>query len=104
MTLILSNDNVGKFLTMPDCATVLEEVYAEPAEHRGVTRTRSDCFTPTSREDALYRLKSMVGVILKLDVGAVRINSDIVSWPERGNTGHDPEKWTSGFTKRSCSI
>ena len=86
MTLILSNDDVGKLVTMPDCIDVLEEAYRELAEGRGVSRTRSDCITPTSScEDALYSLKSMDGVIPKLGVGAIRINSDIVSWPKRGN-------------------
>jgi ornithine cyclodeaminase/alanine dehydrogenase-like protein (mu-crystallin family) len=86
MTLILSNDDVGKLLTMPECIDVLEDSYIELAEGRGVSRTRSDCFTPTSREDALYSLKSMDGVVPKLGVGAVRINSDIITWPKTGNT------------------
>ena len=47
MTLILSNDDVAKLLTMPDCIAVLEEAYVELAEGRGVSRTRSDCLTPT---------------------------------------------------------
>ena len=85
MTLILSNDDVEKLLTMRDCIAVMEEAYAELAEGRGVSRTRSDCFTPTVRADALYSLKSMDGVAPKLGVGAVRINSDIVTWPKRGN-------------------
>ena len=85
MTLILSNDDAEKLLTMPECIDVLEEAYAELAEGRGVSRTRSDCFAPTSREDALYSLKSMDGIIPKFGVGAVRINSDIVTWPKRGN-------------------
>src|SRR5579862_1722529 len=86
MTLILSNDDVGKLITMPDCIAVLEEAYVELAEGRGVSRTRSDSITPTSgRADALYSLKSMDGVIPKLGVGAVRINSDIVTWPKKGN-------------------
>src|SRR5437764_3160141 len=85
MTLILSNDDVEKLLTMRECIAVMEEAYVELAEGRGVSRTRSDCFTPTSRADALYSLKSMDGVIPKLGVGAVRINSDIITWPKRGN-------------------
>jgi alanine dehydrogenase len=85
MTLILSNDDVGKLLTMPECIDVLEEAYTELAEGRGVSRTRSDSFAPTAREDALYSLKSMDGVIPKLGVGAVRINSDIITWPKKGN-------------------
>jgi alanine dehydrogenase len=78
MTLILSNDDVGRLLTMPECIDVLEQAYAELAEGRGVSRTRSDCITPTTREDAVYSLKSMVG--------AVRISSDIITWPKAGNT------------------
>jgi hypothetical protein len=85
MTLILSNDDVEKLLTMPECIEVMEEAYIELAEGRGVSRTRSDCFTPTTRADALYSLKSMDGVVPKLGVGAVRINSDIITWPKRGN-------------------
>ena len=49
---------------------------------RGVTRRRSDCLTPTARPDAIYSLKSMDAVIPKLGVGAVRIGSDIVTWPK----------------------
>ena len=86
MTLILSNDDVDKLVTMPECIAVLEEAYIELAEGRGISRTRSDCITPTTgRADALYSLKSMDGVVPKLGVGAVRVNSDIVSWPKRGN-------------------
>lgn len=85
MTLILSNDDVEKLLTMRECIEVMEEAYVELAEGRGVSRTRSDCFTPTARADALYSLKSMDGVVPKLGVGAVRINSDIITWPKRGN-------------------
>jgi ornithine cyclodeaminase/alanine dehydrogenase-like protein (mu-crystallin family) len=85
MTLILSNDDVEKLLTMRDCIDVMEEAYVELAEGRGISRTRSDCFAPTTRTDALYSLKSMDGVVPKLGVGAVRINSDIITWPKRGN-------------------
>jgi len=86
MTLILSNADVDKLLTMPECIDALEEAYVELAEGRGITRTRSDCITPTQREDAVYGLKSMDGVCPKLGIGAVRINSDIIRFPKRGNT------------------
>ena len=85
MTLILSNDDVEKLLTMPECIAVLEEAYVELAEGRGVNRTRSDCITPTANPDAIYGLKSMDGVIPKLGIGAIRINSDIVTFPKKGN-------------------
>jgi ornithine cyclodeaminase/alanine dehydrogenase-like protein (mu-crystallin family) len=85
MTLILSNNDVENLMTMPECIDVLEEAYVELADGRGVSRTRSDCLTPTARADAIYALKSMDGVVPKFGVGAVRIDSDIVTWPKRGN-------------------
>jgi alanine dehydrogenase len=85
MTLILSNDDVDKLLTMRECLDVLEDAYVELAEDRGVNRTRSDCITPTANPDAIYGLKSMDGVIPKLGIGAIRINSDIVTFPKKGN-------------------
>jgi alanine dehydrogenase len=85
MTLILSNDDVDKLLTMRECIDVLEDAYVELAEGRGVNRTRSDCITPTANPDAVYGLKSMDGVIPKFGIGAIRINSDIVTYPKKGN-------------------
>ncbi|HYM19111.1 MAG TPA: ornithine cyclodeaminase family protein [Micropepsaceae bacterium] len=84
MTLILSNDDVESVLSMPLCLDALEDAYRELAEGRGLSRRRSDSFAPTSRQDALYSLKSMDGICPKLGVGAVRINSDIITWPEIG--------------------
>src|SRR5271169_4849135 len=84
MTLILSNDDVEKLLTMHECIEVLEDVYIELGAGRSVNRIRSDCLVPVARKDALYSLKSMDAVIPKLGVGAVRIDSDIVTWPRQG--------------------
>jgi alanine dehydrogenase len=85
MTLILSNADVEQLLTMPECIAVMEDAYVELAEGRALSRRRSDCIIPTSRPDAVYGLKSMDGVSPKLGIGAVRINSDIVTFPKRGN-------------------
>jgi alanine dehydrogenase len=103
MTLILSNDDVEKLLTMPECIAALEEAYVELAEGRGVTRTRSDCITPTARPDAVYGLKSMDGVIPKLGIGAIRINSDIVTFPKRGNNVRR-EKVPAAPNGRYCGL
>ena len=83
MTLLLSNDDVAELLSMSECMAVLEEAYVELAAGRGVSRIRSDTLTPTTRRERLYGLKTMDGVVPKLGVGAVRINSDILTWPER---------------------
>ena len=85
MTLILSNEEIDALLDMGELIDVLEDAYRELAEGRGGTRLRSDIITPTTlREDGLYALKSMDGVIPKLGVGAVRINSDILTFPQTG--------------------
>lgn len=83
MTLILSNQDVDELLTMPECIDALEDAYRELAHGRGVNRRRSDSLVPTSRADALYSLKTMDGIVPKFGVGAVRIDSDIVTWPKR---------------------
>src|SRR6476660_2466660 len=56
MTLILSNDDVSQLLTMRECIDVLEDVYVELANGRGVNRVRSDCLVPSGQGDALYSL------------------------------------------------
>lgn len=84
MTLILSNQDVEKLLPMRECIDVLEDVYVELCEGRAVNRRRSDCLVPSGNDDAVYSLKSMDSVIPKLGIGAVRIDSDIVTWPRRG--------------------
>jgi ornithine cyclodeaminase/alanine dehydrogenase-like protein (mu-crystallin family) len=42
MTLILSNDDVEKLLTMRECIAVMDEAYVELADVRVLSRTRSD--------------------------------------------------------------
>ena len=86
MTLILSNEDIEQVLEMGELVPVLEEAYIELVEGRGGNRRRSDIVTPTTlREDGLYALKSMDGVIPKLGVGAIRLNSDILTFPTTGN-------------------
>ncbi|HEX2727965.1 MAG TPA: ornithine cyclodeaminase family protein [Beijerinckiaceae bacterium] len=85
MTLILSNSDVEDLLTMRECIESFETAYLELAEGRALTRTRSDCIVPTGRDGALYSLKSMDGVIPAYGVGAVRIDSDLVTWPKQGD-------------------
>jgi len=85
MTLVLSNQDVEKLLPMRDCIAALEAMYVELSEGRGVNRVRSDCLVPTKRDGALYSLKSMDAIIPGAGVGAIRIDSDIVTWPKQGD-------------------
>ena len=84
MTLILSNDDVEKLLSVRECIDVLEKAYLELADGTGVARTRSDSIVTAKQPDTLYSLKSMDGVIPGLGVSAVRIDSDLVTYPSEG--------------------
>jgi ornithine cyclodeaminase/alanine dehydrogenase-like protein (mu-crystallin family) len=84
MTLILSNDEVSRVLTVPDCIAILEDAYRELHAGRAVTRRRSDCLVPAGRDGAVYGFKTMDGVVPAQGVSAVRLNSDIVTWPRIG--------------------
>ena len=87
MTLILSNDDVARLLTVPDCIAAMEQAYADLARGKGVNRVRSDSITGiASRPEAIYGLKTMDGIVPRLGVGAVRINSDVITWPMVGNS------------------
>lgn len=83
MTLILSNAEVAEVVSMKDCINSLEDAFLELAEGRGAFRRRSDICTPTDHEGGgMYALKSMDGVVPKLGVAAIRLNSDILTFPE----------------------
>jgi ornithine cyclodeaminase/alanine dehydrogenase-like protein (mu-crystallin family) len=82
MMLILSNQDVEALLPMSDCIDVLDQAYRELAQERAVNALRSDAVSTTSRLDAVYSLKLMGGVIPSLAVGALRLNSDIISFGE----------------------
>jgi alanine dehydrogenase len=83
MTLLLTNDEVDRLLDMRECLEVLEGAYRELGQGIGVTRTVSQVFTPTRHSpDALYSFKSMDGVAPFLDVAAIRLASEILTWPK----------------------
>ena len=82
MTLILNNAQIADIVTMQEVVDVLDDAFIELAEGRGANRRRSDTFTPSTHPSGgLYGLKSMDGVIPKLGVGAIRLNSDIITFP-----------------------
>src|ERR1041384_7597972 len=80
MTLILSNEDVETLLPMADCIGALEQAYRELAQEKAANALRSDAVCGTATSDAVYSLKLMGAVIPSLGVGAVRLNSDIISF------------------------
>lgn len=80
MTIILSNEDAEELLPMSAAIASLEEAYRELAHGRAANPIRSDAVTPSGRDDAVYSLKSMGGVIPSLGIAALRLNSDIISF------------------------
>jgi ornithine cyclodeaminase/alanine dehydrogenase-like protein (mu-crystallin family) len=81
MALAITNEEAQKLLSMKDCIVALELAYKEMGEGLAVNRPRTDIPVGTSDPQRTFRFKSMEGVIPGLGVTALRVNSDIVSWP-----------------------
>lgn len=82
---VFSVEDAREVLKMPDVIAALRVMYRELGDGRAANRVRSDTICETPSGDA-YGLKSMDGLVPKLEVGSVRINSDVVTWPKRAGT------------------
>ena len=78
MTLILSNDDVEKALSVRRCFAVMEESYREQAASRAVNRPTCHSYLPHSLPNSTYSFKSVDGGIGKYGVLALRVTSDVV--------------------------
>ena len=87
LTLLLSNEPAEDILTMDECLDALDQSYRELSSGLARSARRSDIVTKTPSDDAVYSLKMMGGVVPGLEVAVVRINSDILTWPETDGKG-----------------
>jgi ornithine cyclodeaminase/alanine dehydrogenase-like protein (mu-crystallin family) len=85
MPVFLTHEEVDSLLTMKDTLDVLEKAYTDLGSGRAITRPRSDIIIPryTNWPDAVYGFKTMDGAVPELGYAAIRLNSDIVHWPEK---------------------
>jgi alanine dehydrogenase len=79
--IILTNDDVAPFLTMPDCMASIEAAFRDFGNDDAVDIPRQDAVVPNPREGAVHDLKTMSGSWPAAGIAAVRINSDIVTAP-----------------------
>src|SRR5438128_22830 len=86
MTLVLSNDEVAELLTMRECLEALELAYAAVARGEALSGARRDVLVPGPLPDSYHGMKMMSGSVPAEKVSAVRLNSDIVTWPIRDGT------------------
>jgi len=79
--LILSNEDVEKILSMPECMVILEDMYRDMGRGQALFMPRVDNIMPTSHPQAYYAFKHMGGGWPRHKIMALRINSDIITHP-----------------------
>ncbi len=81
--LFINNADVARVLTMEDTIRVIEEGHRELARGELAGRPRVDIYTETGAPDRFHRWGTMEGSSKALQRFAIRMKSDIVSWPVR---------------------
>ena len=89
--LIINNDDVQQLLTMTDCIRVQENAFRELPSGLAIHRPRIDLYYPCDRDDGYYRWGSMEGA--NGGYFAIRMKSDIVTWPTAPDGSWTEEKW-----------
>jgi alanine dehydrogenase len=77
--LMIDNAMMAQLLVTKDCIEVQERAFAGVLTGASVSRPRLDTFMPCDREDGYYRFGSVEGATD--GVHAVRLKSDILTWP-----------------------
>lgn len=79
--LLVKNEDIEAMLDMSECVAKLEEAYRDFGNQDAVDIPRQDMLVPNKREGAVHAFKTMSGSWPRAGVAALRLNSDIVSWP-----------------------
>lgn len=79
---ILNNEEVAELLDLSSCMHALEEAFTELGRENAVTLHRRDIMTAVPALSAFHSFKVMGGVVPSMDVAAVRLDSDLLHWPE----------------------
>jgi alanine dehydrogenase len=79
--LLIDNDTAKRVLSMTDCIAALEQAYTEEANGTAANRTKSQMHVHTDDPDKWYRFSSAEGGLAHAGVVAIRIKSDVLSWP-----------------------
>jgi alanine dehydrogenase len=86
---LLTNADIASVLDMRGGITALRTGYADLARGDAAFVPRIDLYAPTGRADDYYQWGSMAGACRSYGVVAVRIKSDVASWPQ----GRTQEKY-----------
>ena len=84
--LLLNNGDVMSVLDMRETMQALRTGYDDLKRGEATYGPRIDYYLPTGRSDSYYRWGDMVGASASFGVVAVRIKSQVMTWPDRGTT------------------
>jgi ornithine cyclodeaminase/alanine dehydrogenase-like protein (mu-crystallin family) len=87
--LLIDNACVARVLTMPACIESQEQAFRGLLTGDAVNRPRFDIYVPSAFPDAYYRSGNMEGAIASTGIYAIRLKSDVITWP-RDSSG----RWT----------
>ena len=99
MTLILNNDEIAAALSMGDCVDALEDAFREQAHGRAINQIRYDVNVPLEQRterNARYEFKTMVGVLPKAGVAALRMSSTLNHRPIVDGVERSERLFTAG--------
>lgn len=86
---LLDNSDVKAVLSIHEGIEALRRGYADLSVGDAAYIPRIDLYAPTGREDDYYQWGSMAGACRSFGVAAVRMKSDVASWPD----GRTQEKY-----------
>jgi len=87
--LLIDNPTVLSVLSMEECINVQEQAFLGLPTGASIHRPRIDMYVPCDRDDGYWRWGTMEGASKDLGVFAIRMKSDIVTWPR-----HEDGTWT----------
>jgi alanine dehydrogenase len=88
--LFIHNDVAHELLTMTDCIEIQDRAFRAQAMGTAAQKPRSDIYAPCDRTDAYYRGGTVEGYAN--GYFAVRIKSDIITWPRTADGGMSEDK------------
>ena len=91
--LFIDNDTVKQTLSIADSIDSQDRAFRGLVDGGSIHRPRIDVYVPTGREEDYYRWGTMEGASRDLGVFAIRMKSDVVSWPEDASGNWTEEKY-----------
>jgi alanine dehydrogenase len=90
--LFIDADTVRRLLPMNELIPALEDVFRGVLTRESVHRGRIDIYVPNDNPDEYYRWGTMEGASKKLGMHAIRMKSDVVSYPKDANGNYTTEE------------